>query len=86
MDDVHDLESANPIDLFRQWLAEAERSEPNDANAAALAKGSEEFTVELAGKTWTQKPQKYHAKSLSANAASIIRCASAFSSSPPSSA
>jgi pyridoxamine 5'-phosphate oxidase len=37
MDDVHDLESANPIDLFRQWLAEAERSEPNDANAAALA-------------------------------------------------
>jgi pyridoxamine 5'-phosphate oxidase len=37
MDDVHNLESANPIDLFRQWLAEAERSEPNDANAAALA-------------------------------------------------
>jgi hypothetical protein len=35
------------------------------ANAAALAKGSEEFSVELAGKTWTQKPQKYHAKSLS---------------------
>jgi len=36
------------------------------ANAAALAKGSEEFSVELAGKTWTQKPQKYHAKSLGA--------------------
>ena len=42
--------------LFMPWTM---------ANAAALAKGSEEFTVELAGKTWTQKPQKYHAKSLS---------------------
>ena len=37
MDVMHNLESADPIDLFRQWLAEAERSEPNDANAAALA-------------------------------------------------
>jgi pyridoxamine 5'-phosphate oxidase len=37
MDLVHHLESADPIELFRQWLAEAERSEPNDANAAALA-------------------------------------------------
>jgi hypothetical protein len=36
------------------------------ANAAALAKGSEEFSVELASRTWAQKPQKYHAKSLSA--------------------
>ena len=36
------------------------------ANARAIASGREEFTVELAGKTWTQKPQKYHAKSLSA--------------------
>jgi len=34
------------------------------ANASALAKGSEEFSVELGGRTWTQKPQKYHAKSL----------------------
>ena len=42
--------------LFMPWTI---------ANAAALAKGSEEFTVELAGKPWTQKPQKYHAKSLS---------------------
>ncbi len=42
--------------LFMPWTM---------ANAAALAKGSEEFSVELAGKTWTQKPQKYHAKSLS---------------------
>ncbi len=36
------------------------------ANAAAMAAGDEEFSVELAGKTFTQKPQKYHAKSLAA--------------------
>ena len=34
------------------------------ANAAAIASGQEEFSVELDGRTWTQKPQKYHAKSL----------------------
>jgi len=34
------------------------------ANAAAMAAGEEEFSVELAGKTFTQQPQKYHAKSL----------------------
>ena len=27
----------NPIALFREWLAEAEQTEPNDPNAAALA-------------------------------------------------
>jgi pyridoxamine 5'-phosphate oxidase len=37
MDVTHNLEFADPIELFTQWLAEAERSEPNDANAAALA-------------------------------------------------
>ncbi len=36
------------------------------ANKRAIDSGAEEFTVELAGKTWTQKPQKYHAKSLTA--------------------
>ena len=36
------------------------------ANAAAIAAGREEFSVELASGTWTQKPQKYHAKSLAA--------------------
>ena len=35
-----------------------------EANAAALASGAESFSVELAGKTYTQGPQKYHAKSL----------------------
>jgi glutathione S-transferase len=43
--------------LFMPWTV---------ANALALASGREEFTVELAGRTWTQKPQKYHAKSLTA--------------------
>lgn len=31
------LESSDPIALSKQWLEEAEGSEPNDANAAALA-------------------------------------------------
>jgi pyridoxamine 5'-phosphate oxidase len=30
-------ESVDPLELFGQWLNEAEASEPNDANAAALA-------------------------------------------------
>ena len=34
------------------------------ANAEAMASGAEEFSVELAGQTFTQQPQKYHAKSL----------------------
>lgn len=36
------------------------------ANAAAIASGGEEFSVALDGAKWTQKPQKYHAKSLAA--------------------
>jgi len=43
--------------LFMPWTT---------ANASAIAGGREEFSVELAGRTWTQKPQKYHAKSLAA--------------------
>lgn len=43
--------------LFMPWTV---------ANAAAVAAGREEFSVELDGRTWTQKPQKYHAKSLRA--------------------
>jgi glutathione S-transferase len=41
--------------LFLPW---------SDANSKALAAGEEEYTVELDGKAWTQKPQKYHARSL----------------------
>jgi pyridoxamine 5'-phosphate oxidase len=33
----HDLESAEPLQVFSDWLKQAEASEPNDANAAALA-------------------------------------------------
>jgi glutathione S-transferase len=36
------------------------------ANAAAVAAGKEEFRVDLGGRAWKQKPQKYHAKSLQA--------------------
>lgn len=35
------------------------------ANEKALADGREEFSVTLGGDVWTQKPQKYHARSLS---------------------
>jgi glutathione S-transferase len=38
----------------------------SQANAAALQSGAAEFSVSLAGKTYTQGPQKYHAKSLAA--------------------
>src|SRR6202158_5391894 len=34
------------------------------ANEKALAEAKGEFRVALAGKVWTQKPQKYHARSL----------------------
>src|SRR6202035_3757275 len=34
------------------------------ANERALAEKREEFSVTLADKIWTQKPQKYHARSL----------------------
>ena len=34
------------------------------ANAQAIADRDDEFDVTLKGKRWTQKPQKYHARSL----------------------
>jgi glutathione S-transferase len=43
--------------LFMPWTV---------ANAMAIANNREEFSVELGGRTWTQKPQKYHARSLAA--------------------
>lgn len=43
--------------LFAPWTL---------ANAEAVQGGREEFTVDLDGHSWTQKPQKYHAKSLQA--------------------
>ncbi|MDJ0851293.1 MAG: glutathione S-transferase family protein [Myxococcota bacterium] len=41
--------------LFLPW---------SDANSRAIASGVETFSVELDGRTWSQKPQKYHARSL----------------------
>ena len=41
--------------LFLPWSA---------ANAAALARGEEKFTVTLQAKPFTQETQKYHARSL----------------------
>lgn len=43
--------------IFLPWSA---------ANAAALAAGQKEFTVELGGTPFTQETQRYHAKSLAA--------------------
>ena len=46
--------------LFLPW---------SDANAKAIAGGDEEFTVDVGpnqDQAWTQKPQKYHARSLAA--------------------
>ena len=43
--------------LFMPWTA---------ANAHAVASGAESFSVTLDGCMWTQKPQKYHARSLAA--------------------
>ena len=64
---------------FESWDALAPTLEPllreqigalflpwSDANARAIAAGDGSFTVELASGTWTQKPQKYHARSLAA--------------------
>jgi len=43
--------------LFMPWTL---------ANERCLADGDETFSVDLDGRVWTQKPQKYHAKSLAA--------------------
>jgi len=43
--------------LFLPW---------SDANAKAIEAGQEEFSCDLDGQVWTQKPQKYHARSLAA--------------------
>ena len=37
MDESHELELADPLELFAAWLKQAEASEPNDPIAAALA-------------------------------------------------
>ncbi|MGB6692501.1 MAG: pyridoxamine 5'-phosphate oxidase [Terracidiphilus sp.] len=37
MSGPHEIDSHDPLELFDSWLKDAEESEPNDANAAALA-------------------------------------------------
>jgi glutathione S-transferase len=61
---------------FESWATLAPTLEPlvenvgrfflpwTTANARAIAVGASEFSVELDGETYTQPPQKYHAKSL----------------------
>jgi glutathione S-transferase len=64
---------------FEPWAALAPTLEPllreevagrflpwSTANATALAAGQGEFTVDLAGRPFTQQTQKYHARSLQA--------------------
>ena len=41
--------------LFLPW---------STANAEAIGKGEKSFSMTLAGATWSQEPQKYHARSL----------------------
>ena len=44
------------------------------ANAQAIADGADEFDVTLKGNRWTQKPQKYHARSLGVLKAKYAGC------------
>lgn len=37
MNDSHEIASEDPLELFDTWLRQAQESEPNDPNAAALA-------------------------------------------------
>jgi pyridoxamine 5'-phosphate oxidase len=37
VNDSHDIDSKDPLELFDSWLKQAQESEPNDPSAAALA-------------------------------------------------
>ena len=77
LDWIHRMLNPRAEGEFESWASLAPTLEPflaeqvgalfcpwTVANAAAMASGEEEFSVELNGKTFTQQPQKYHAKSL----------------------
>lgn len=79
LDWVHRMTNPTALGEFESWDDLAPTLAPflkdqvgalfcpwTEANAAAIAAGDEEFSVELPSGTWTQKPQKYHAKSLAA--------------------
>ena len=40
--DAHEIDESDPLILFDRWMGAAEQSEPNDANAAALATATAE--------------------------------------------
>ena len=82
------MENAEALGDFEDWTALAPTLLPllrdqvagmflpwSVANAAAIAAGEDEFDVTLKGKRWTQKPQKYHARSLAALKAKYAACA-----------
>ena len=77
LDWVHRMLWPRPQGAFESWTALAPTLMPiltkqvgkqfwpwTLANERALAEGKEEFSVTLGDKVWTQKPQKYHARSL----------------------
>jgi glutathione S-transferase len=77
LDWVHRMLWPRPQGAFESWSALAPTLMPiltkqvgkqfwpwTLANERALAEGKEEFSVTLGDKVWTQKPQKYHARSL----------------------
>ena len=71
MDNAESLGEFEPWDALESTLTPLLREQVagmflpwSVANAKALAAGEDEFDVTLKGRRWTQKPQKYHARSL----------------------
>lgn len=73
------MESPVATDGFESWSSAGETLLPllerqvgalflpwSVANAAAIEEELPEFSIDLGGHEWTQKPQKYHARSLAA--------------------
>jgi len=76
---VERMKKPEALGAFEPWSALAPTLEPllareagarflpwSDANARAIAAGESEFSIQLTDGLWTQKPQKYHARSLAA--------------------
>ena len=85
---IERMENAEALGDFEDWTALAPTLLPllrdqvagmflpwSVANAVAIAAGEDEFDVTLKGQRWTQKPQKYHARSLAALKAKYAACA-----------
>ena len=76
---IERMQSPEAEGAFEEWSALAPTLTPfvtemvgqhflawSDANSRAIEGGQETFEVELAGRPYAQKPQKYHARSLAA--------------------